>query len=387
MKLGSGYCLRIALISCIVAATGLSVAEAADARREKFGTTSDGTGVDAVVLSSAAGIRVRVLSLGATIQSLEVPDRDGRPADIVLGYPTAAEYLEKPRYFGSTVGRYANRIDDARFELDGETYTLEANDGANHLHGGLQGLDKQHWTLESIESGAPARAVFRIVSPDGAGGYPGTLKIEARFNLADDGELRIEYEATTDRPTIVNITNHAYFNLSGAASGHGILDHELTIRAERYTPVDDTLIPTGEVARVAGTPFDFRAPRRIGNGVRDASNEQIRYGRGYDHNYVLDDADGSLRRAAVLRDPFSGRVMEMLTTAPAVQFYSGNFLDGLTVGKNGQMYRQGDALCLEPQVYPDAPNQPAFPSARLDPGEKYSNLIVLRFSTDKAAKR
>ncbi len=371
----------------VIAAGSINPVDAADARRENFGATADGTAVTAVVLSNDRGFAVRILSLGATIQSLHVPDRDGETADILLGYSNAADYLDKPRYFGSTVGRYANRIGDARFELDGRVHELEANDGNNHLHGGLLGLDKLHWTLDAMEDGSPAYAVFRVVSPDGAGGYPGNLSVQARFSLADDGEMRIEYEATTDEPTIVNITNHAYFNLAGAASGRGILDHELKIFANDITPVDEGLIPTGALAGVAGTPFDFRQARRIGDEVRDASNEQLLFGRGYDHNFVLNDADGSLRPAAVLRDPFSGRVMEMLTTAPAVQFYSGNFLDGLTVGKHDQMYRQGDALCLEPQVHPDAPNQPGFPSARLDPGEKYTNVIVLRFSTDDADAR
>lgn len=380
--------LRQGLLGLFAVTAGtFNSADAADARRENFGSTADGTAVTAAVLSNDRGFVVRILSLGATIQSLQVPDREGEAVDVVLGYANAADYLDKPRYFGSTVGRFANRIGNARFELDGQVHELEANDGDNHLHGGLLGLDKLHWTLDSAAGGSPAYAVFRVVSPDGAGGYPGTLTVQARYSLADDGELRIEYEATTDRPTIVNITNHAYFNLAGAASGHGILDHELTIFAEQFTPVDEGLIPTGALAGVAGTPFDFRRARRIGDEVRNAGIEQLRFGRGYDHNFVLDDADGSLRRAAVLRDPFSGRVMEMLTTAPAVQFYSGNFLDGLTVGKDGQMYRQGDALCLEPQVYPDAPNQPGFPSARLDPGEKYSNVIVLRFSTDDADAR
>jgi aldose 1-epimerase len=384
MKLKPQEILPIVILGSLAAA---STAGAADARREGFGKTADGTAVDAVTLSNDAGVSVRILSLGATIQALHVPDRDGRSADIVLGYPTAAEYLEKPNYFGSTVGRYANRIGDARFELDGRAFDLEANDGDNHLHGGVAGLDKQHWTVESASDGSPARAVFLITSPDGAGGYPGALTVRATYALADDGELRIDYEATTDKPTIVNITNHAYFNLAGAASGHGILDHELTLFADKYTPVDDGLIPTGGLAGVAGTPFDFTRPRRIGDEVRNASNEQLRYGRGYDHNFVIRGADGGLRPAAVLYDPVSGRVMEMFTTAPAVQFYSGNFLDGLTVGKNGQMYRQGDALCLEPQTYPDAPNQPTFPSARLDPGEKYKNTIVLRFSSDATSRR
>lgn len=369
-------------VSLVVLAGLGSMAGAAEAVRSDFGRTADGTAVVAVDLSSDAGVSVRLLSLGATIQSLEVPDRDGKRADIVLGYPGAAAYLEKPQYFGSTVGRFANRIGGASFELNGKRYSLEANDGPNHLHGGLQGFDKLHWTVEKVESGAPAVAVFRLVSPDGAGGYPGTLTVIARYSLSDDGELTIEYEATTDKTTIVNITNHAYFNLAGVDGSRGILDHVLTIPADRYTPVDETLIPTGELRDVTGTAFDFRAPRRIGDGVRDASEPQLVYGRGYDHNFVLNGAEGSLKRAAVLSDPVSGRVMELLTTSPAVQFYSGNFLNGTIVGKYERLNRQGDALCLEPQVYPDAPNKPDFPSARLEPGETYRNVMVLRFSID-----
>lgn len=351
---------------------------AATAEREPFGETSDGTAVTAVVLANDNGMRVRLLTLGATIQSLDVPDADGEIADVVLGYDTAQEYLDKGGYHGATVGRYANRIGKASFALDGKTYALEANNGPNHLHGGVRGFDKRHWTIESVESGSPASVVFRLVSPDGDGGYPGTLTVRARYALSDDNSLRIDYTATTDAPTIVNITNHAYFNLAGAASGRGILDHVLEIPANHYTPVDETLIPTGELRDVTGTAFDFRKPRRIGDDVRDATDPQIVFGRGYDHNFVLD-GEG-LKTAARLRDPHSGRTLELLTSAPAVQFYSGNFLDGTVTGKYDQVYRQGDALCLEPQVYPDSPNKPAFPSARLNPGDTYTNTLLLRFS-------
>jgi aldose 1-epimerase len=347
----------------------------------EFGALADGTPVGGVELSNADGVVVRIMALGATIQSLYVPDSDGNSADIVLGHMTAAEYLLQPQYFGATVGRYANRIAGGRFTLDGKSYSLETNDGPNHLHGGVRGLDKVLWAVESAAGGSPARAALTYTSPDGDGGYPGTLHVRAIFTLSDDNELAITYEATTDQPTIVNITNHSYFNLAGEAGDADIMGHELTLNADRYTPVDATLIPTGELQSVAGTPFDFRSPQPIGARVRDGRDQQIRFGRGYDHNFVINDADGTLRQAAVLRDPGSGRVMEILTTAPAVQFYSGNFLNGTTVGKSGRVYRQGDALCLEPQVYPDAPNQPDFPSARLDPGETYTNTMVFRFTT------
>lgn len=365
------------LVPLIMSAT----ADSATADRVTFGKLADGTIVEAIELSNDNGMFVRVLALGATIQALHAPDRDGESGDVVLGYDDVADYLDKPQYFGSTVGRYANRIDEGRFELAGKTYQLEQNDGSNHLHGGLQGLDKVLWSIASATSGSPASATFTYTSPDGAGGYPGKLDVEAIYSLDEEGSLAIEYRATTDKTTIVNITNHAYFNLAGATGSHGILDHELTLYADRFTPVDDTLIPTGELRGVADSPFDFRAGRRIGQDVRDAGNAQILYGRGYDHNFVISDADGAMRRAASLYDAYSGRVLKVLTTAPAIQFYSGNFLDGTTVGKGERLYRQGDALCLEPQNYPDAPNQPGFPEATLEPGETYSNKMVFRFGT------
>lgn len=357
-------------------------AAAAEARRVDFGTLDDGSRIEAVELSNANGVAARIMTLGATVQSLSVPDRKGTGGDIVLGYPTAAEYLARPQYFGATVGRYANRIAKGRFTLDGREYVLETNDGPNHLHGGTRGLDKVVWTLESFAGGSPARAVFTTTSPDGAGGYPGKLDVRASFSLGDDNTLSIVYKAKTDKPTIVNITNHSYFNLAGEDGNSDIMEHRLTIDADRYTPVDSTLIPTGELRPVAGTPFDFRKQRAIGLQVRDGRDQQIRYGRGYDHNFVINGSDGSLRRAVVVEDPESGRVMELWTTAPGVQFYSGNFLDATTVGKSGRVYRQGDALCLEPQVFPDAPNHADFPSARLDPGETYENRMEFRFSTD-----
>ena len=369
---------RLFLGSILLAAGSVG---AADVERVTFGRLDDGTAVDAVELSNDNGLKVRILALGATIQALEVPDRDGNSGDIVLGYPTAMEYLEKPQYFGSTVGRFANRIAGGQFELDGKTVTLETNDGPNHLHGGLNGLDKVLWEIEDVTNGPLASVRLRHVSPDGAGGYPGELTVTAVYTLNDEDEFGVEYRAETDRKTIVNITNHAYFNLSGAMGEHSILDHELALHADHYTPVDATLIPTGEVRSVEKTPFDFRTARRIGESIRDMSDEQMRFGLGYDHNFVVNDSDGTLRTVAELHDPHSGRVMELLTTAPAVQFYSGNFLDGRTTGKGKRAYRQGDALCLEPQVYPDAPNKPDFPSAWLEPGETYRNAMVFRFSS------
>jgi aldose 1-epimerase len=376
--------MRNRVVTFALAALNLSApdaAQSAEVTRMNFGELVGGTRVEAFVLSNAAGASATIITLGATIQSLSVPDRNGKSADIVLGYRTADEYLDNPQYFGATVGRYANRIAEGRFTLDGKEHTLPRNDGKNHLHGGPQGLDKALWKVESVSNGSPASVTLAHTSPDGEAGYPGTLNITATYALSDRNELSVEYRATTDQPTIVNITNHAYFNLAGEAGHVDVMDHRLTLVADRYTPVDETLIPTGELREVTGTPFDFREERPIGLRIRDGSDEQIRFGRGYDHNFVVNGADGALRNGARVEDPRSGRVMEVLVTAPGVQFYSGNFLDGTTVGKSGRVYRQGDAFCLEPQVFPDSPNKPDFPSARLDPGDTYVNRVVFRFST------
>ena len=367
------------LVSCLT--LPIASAAGAEATRMEFGKLEDGTGIEAIELSNDHGVSARVITLGATLQSLSVPDRDGRSDDIVLGYSTAKEYLAEPQYFGATVGRYANRIAAGRFTLDGKQYVLPTNDGENHLHGGPRGLDKVVWKVQPVSSGSPASVTLSYVSPDGDGGYPGTLDITVVYSLNDDNELAIEYRATTDKPTIVNITNHAYFNLAGEAGDSDVMDHRLMLFADQYTPVNATLIPTGELRKVAGTAFDFRKAHAIGDRIRDGSDEQIRFGRGYDHNFVVNGSAGALRPGVRVEDPQSGRVMEVLTTAPGVQFYSGNFLDGTTVGKSGRVYRQGDAFCLEPQVFPDSPNKPDFPSARLDPGETYVNRMVFRFST------
>jgi aldose 1-epimerase len=367
--------LAIAVIGMSQSAMG------ADAKRVSFGELKDGRKIEAVELSNANGMSARVITLGATLQALSAPDKQGKSGDVVLGYRTAAEYLSKPQYFGVTVGRYANRIAKGKFALDGKTYTLALNDGPNHLHGGTKGFDKVVWQIDSTKSGSPASVVMSYTSPDGEEGFPGALKVTATYSLSDKNELSIDYRATTDKPTIVNITNHSYFNLAGEAGTADVLGHRLMLAAEAFTPVESTLIPTGEKKSVAGTPFDFRKPTLIGARVRDGRDEQMRYGRGYDHNFVVNGAAGTMRLAARVEDPSSGRVMELLTTAPGVQFYSGNFLDGTSVGKSGRIYRQGDALCLEPQVFPDAPNQKDFPSARLDPGKTYSNSMILRFTT------
>ncbi len=356
-------------------------ASAATARRHAFGTLQDGTPIEAVELTNGRRVSATVMTLGATLQALRVPDRHGRADDIVLGYDNAADYLAKPQYFGATVGRYANRIAHGRFSLDGRSYRLETNDGPNHLHGGRRGFDKRVWTIEAVRSGPAAEVVLAYTSPDGEEGYPGTLKVTATYRLDEQNRLTLEYRATTDKPTVVNITNHSFFNLAGAAAATDVMDDVLTLRAAHYTPVDATLIPTGELRSVAGTPFDFRRGAVIGARIRQGRDEQIRLGRGYDHNFVIDGPAGTLRPAVRIENPRSGRVMEIRTAAPGVQVYSGNFLDATVTGKAGRVYRQGDGIAFEPQVFPDSPNHPAFPSARLDPGRTYVNRIEYRFST------
>jgi aldose 1-epimerase len=291
-------------------------------------------------------------------------------------------YLKAPNYFGASVGRYANRIAKGRFTLDGKTYQLAVNDGPNALHGGLKGFDKQLWTIAKVTSGKDAASVtLTYTSRDGEEGYPGTMQVSATFTLTESNELHVTYRATSDKPTIVNLTNHSYFNLAGQASGISATEAVVTIPAQRYTPVDATLIPTGEIRPVAGTPFDFRTPHRVADRIRDGRAEQLRIGRGYDHNWVVSRAPvQGLQTMAKVEDRGSGRAMEILSNQPGVQFYTGNFLDGTAVGKAGTIYRQGDGLCFEPQVFPDTPNKPEFGSARLDPGATYENRIVYRFS-------
>ena len=309
-----------------------------------------------------------------------MPDRDGLPADIVLGHEELAPYLVHRRYFGATVGRYANRIAGGSFTLDGVRYPLPVNNGPNSLHGGIEGFDRKLWSIEAIGDRPMPFVTLSHVSPDGAEGYPGTLTTRLTYSLTGGQELTVSFEATTDRPTIVNLTHHGFFNLAGVASGGDVLDHVLTLHADEYLPVDATAIPLDGPAAVAGTPFDFRAPQPIGARIRDV-HEQMQLGRGYDHNYCLPAGRTTAPRlAARVAHPGSGRVMELLTDQPGLQFYSGNFLDGTAHGKYGRLHRQSDAFCLEPQAWPDTPNQPDFPSARLDPGQTYRHTSIYRFT-------
>ena len=370
--------MKTAILAAAVLAS-ITNAHAATATRGDFGALADGQKVEAVTLTNAAGMSAKIMTLGATLQALMVADKTGKKEDVVLGYDTAQEYLTRPNYFGASVGRYANRIAKGKFSIDGKDYTLATNDGPNSLHGGPQGFDKRMWKIDSISSGAQARVVLSYVSADGEEGFPGELKITATYALDENNALTLEYRATTTKPTVLNLTNHSYFNLSGN-DARDVMDNQVTLHAERFTPVDATLIPTGARQAVAGTPFDFRTAHAVGTRIRDARDQQIRFGRGYDHNFIVDGTAGSLRPAAVVTEPVSGRTLEMSVSAPGIQFYTGNFMDGTFFGKSARAYRQGDAICLEPGVFPDAPNHADFPTARLNPGQSYVNTMVYKFS-------
>ncbi|HEX3913597.1 MAG TPA: aldose epimerase family protein [Steroidobacteraceae bacterium] len=333
-------------------------------------------------LANVHGIEARIMTYGAALVSLKTPDRDGKLQNIILGFDSLAPYVAGVPYFGATVGRYANRIADGRFALDGRSYRLPRNDGANSLHGGNRGFDKRVWTAQPLETPRGPALRLTYVSPAGEEGYPGELTAHVTYRLDDDDTLIIHYEATTTAPTPVNLANHAYFNLSGDPE-RTILDHMLQINADRFTPVNASLIPTGEMRLVADTPFDFRTPHSIGGRI-NAKDEQLRLGGGYDHNWVLNSSEtASLRPAAVLTDPNSGRSLEIRTTQPGLQFYSGNFLDGKPTG-TGTVFRYRTGLCLETQHFPDSPNQPSFPSTILRPGQTYSQTTTLRFRMAKS---
>jgi aldose 1-epimerase len=333
--------------------------------RKNFGIGPGGEEVYLYTITNSNGVEMSITNFGGAITSIKVPDRNGIFGDVVLGYDTLDEYVKNPRYLGALIGRHANRIDHGRFTLNGVEYQLAQNNGANHLHGGTKGFDKRVWNATETANGLH----LEYVSKDGEENYPGNLNVIVDYSLNDDHELRIEYRATADKDTIVNLTNHSYFNLGG--QGHGtILDHELILHAGSFTPVSEELIPTGEILSVEGSPMDFRTQRVISNG-------------GYDHNFVLDDWKHEfIRSVARLSDPNSGRVMEVFTTQPGMQFYSGNFLDGSLVGKSGVRYQKYAALCLETQHYPDAPNHPNFPSTVLRVGETYHETTIYKFTTD-----
>jgi aldose 1-epimerase len=346
-------------------------------RKRPFGVTAGGEQVDRYTLTNTQGMRMVVLTYGGVIQKLKVPDRDGRLGNVVLGLPDLAGYTSDGAYFGALIGRYANRIAGGQFTLDGKTYQLPTNAGQNSLHGGTIGFSDLVWRARPMRRGDTVGLLLKLTSPDGDQGYPGTLHVKVKYILRNNNSVRIHYHATTDAPTVVNLTQHTYFNLKGEGSG-SVYDHRLMIKADRITPVDSTLIPTGELAPVEGTPFDFRTAKPIGRDIREAT-EQILFGRGYDHNFVLDDGPG-LHLAARVHEPESGRTLTIRTEEPGIQFYSGNFLNGTIVGLSGHTYRQGAGLALETQHFPDSPNHPSFPSTVLRPGEVYRTSTVWQFT-------
>ena len=346
--------------------------------QKSFGKTAGGQEVSLFTLQNASGIKATLTNYGAIVTSLCVPDRNGNLDDVVLGYAALDGYLKEPPYFGAIVGRYGNRIAKGRFMLDGVEYKLATNNGENHLHGGIKGFDKVVWSAEPVKQDSAVGVKFGYISVDGEEGYPGNLSCTVTYWLTSNNELKIEYHATTDKATPVNLTHHGYFNLVGQGK-RDILDHQLEIFADRFTPVDKGLIPNGELRPVDGTPMDFRQPHSIGERI-NSDDEQLKFGLGYDHNWALNSSDGSLALAARVYEPTSGRVMEVWTTEPGLQFYSGNFLDGTLTGKDGRVYKHRYGLCLETQHFPDSPNKPNFPSTILRPGETYSTKTIYRFS-------
>lgn len=347
-------------------------------QKSSFGKTAEGQELTLFTCTNAHGLVLKITDYGATVVALETPDRDGKLANITLGFPTAEGYLQRHPYFGSTVGRYGNRIAGGKFSLEGKDFTLATNNGPNHLHGGKKGYDALVWKAEDLKSDDGVGIKFTLRSPDGDEGYPGNLDVVATYTLTNANELRIDYEARTDQPTVLNLTNHCYWNLGGAGAGK-ILDHELLVAADKYLPIDATSIPTGELAAVADTPFDFTKAAKIGARIEELKQAPHET-KGYDHCFVLRGQKGELELAARVTDAASGRVMEILTTEPGIQFYTGNFLDG---SEAGNKFEQHDAFCLETQHFPDSPNQPTFPTTRLNPDQTFKSTTVHRFSVEK----
>jgi len=372
--------LALSSVAAVLLLAGaVTIHAATKVSKADFGKTPDGKAVQIFTLTNEHGLEARICTYGGVVVSLKTPDRTGKMADIVLGFDTLEGYLNPAEpYFGALIGRYGNRIGHAKFTLDGKQYTLPANNGANTLHGGDKGFDKQVWTGRPLPDGG---LELTYVSKDGEEGFPGTLKATVNYHLTAANELKIDYTATTDKDTVVNLTNHSYWNLKGEGNGL-ILDHVLTINASRFTPVDAGLIPTGELKPVAGTPFDFTKPMAIGSRI-EQKDDQLKLGPGYDHNYVLDRTGAGLSLAAHVEEPTTGRVMDVETTEPAVQFYTGNSIDGKLKGKGGKVYPPRAAFCLETQHYPDSPNKPSFPSTELKPGQTYKTTTVYRFTVKK----
>ena len=371
----------VVFVISMISTLGAAAPGAAPAiKRSTFGKMKEGKDIDLYTLTNSGGMQVTITNYGGRVVSILVPDRHGKTADVALGFDNLEGYLGNNPFFGALAGRYANRIGKARFVLDGHEYKLAQNNGPNSLHGGVQGFDKKAWTAREL-SKSPPTLQLTYLSKDGEEGYPGNLSVTVVYTLTGKNELRLDYTARTDKDTVLNLTNHSYFNLGGQGNGD-ILGHEMVINSDRFTPIDDTLIPTGELRSVEGTPFDFRKPTAIGSRINQ-DDEQLKFGKGYDHNFVLKRTSSALNLAARVTDPVSGRVMEVLTTQPGVQFYTGNFLDGSVHGKGGNAYGRRSGFCLETPHFPDSPNKPAFPSTELKPGQTYRETTVYKFATAK----
>jgi len=371
------------LMCCLLLLLSFSVIKGqANITKESFGKTGDGENVDLYTLTNNLGMQAKIMNYGGIVVSLKVPDRNGKMDDVVLGFNDLDSYLKGHPYFGAIVGRYGNRIAKGRFTLNGFEYKLAVNNGENHLHGGIKGFDKVVWTAKEMRTKMGPALSLTYISKDGEEGYPGTLTATVVYTLTNNNELKLDYTVTTDKDTVSNLTHHSYFNLAGEGNGD-ILSHILTLNGSRFTPTDAGSIPTGELKAVAGTPFDFLKPTVIGKRIND-QDQQLQYGSGYDHNFVVNGKFGSLRSAATVYEPTSGRVLEVWTTEPGVQFYTGNFLDGTLTGKSGKVYQKRFGFCLETQHYPDSPNHPAFPTTTLKKGATYRSTTVYRFKVRKA---
>jgi aldose 1-epimerase len=367
----------VCILACAMPAT--SSAASGEISKKPFGKMPDGTPVDLYTLRNRHGVEAKISNYGGIVVSISVPDRNGHFGDVVLGYDNLDDYLKQNPFFGAMVGRYGNRIAGAKFTLGGKEFKLAANNGPNSLHGGLKGFDKVVWTAKSLATPGGPALELSYVSKDGEEGFPGNLSVTAVYTLTDDNGLKLEYTATTDKETIVNLTQHSYFNLAGKGD---VLNHEVMINADKFTPTDKNLIPTGELQPVKGTPFDFRKPTAIGARINQ-DDEQLKFGGGYDQNFVIDKPRGKLGLMARVYEPTTGRVLEVLSSEPGLQFYTGNHLGGTISGKGGWAYKARNAFCMEPQHYPDSPNHPEFPSAVLKPGQEYHNTIIYRFSVKK----
>jgi aldose 1-epimerase len=368
---------RISLLLILLLATVVAVD--AQVTKESFGKTSDGQQVDLYILRNTRGAEAKITNYGAIVTSLKVPDRNGKFDDVVLGFKDFDSYLKNDPYFGAIVGRYGNRIAKGRFTLNGVEYKLATNNGENHLHGGIKGFDKVVWTGREMKSPAGPAVVMTYLSKDGEEGYPGNLNVRVVYTLTNNNELKIDYTATTDKDTVTNLTHHSYFNLAGEGNGD-ILNHLVTINANRFVPTDAGSIPTGELKSVAGTPFDFLKPMAIGARINQ-DDEQLKFGNGYDHTWVINGRPGVMRLAATAYEATSGRVMQVWTTEPGVQFYTGNFLDGSKTGKSGKNYPRRSGFCFETQHYPDSPNHPSFPTTTLKKGQTFKSTTIYKFSS------